>query len=222
MSMSMNHYIDKIVEVDISGKTTFIGKLVDLGLDVMVLYNGHDYLYIPLLHIHRLREVSEEDYTPLRTIEENLIEESQRISYRNILQQAKGKFIEIYVTGGKSLHGYITSVLNDYLVFYSPVYKNVFVSLHHLKWLTPYSNELTPYSLSDKELPVRPASAPFVRNFEEQLKKYENQLVVLDLGDQSEKIGVLKEVSNNIVELITANGESMYWKLAHVKSVHLP
>ncbi|MEH7680644.1 DUF2642 domain-containing protein, partial [Priestia megaterium] len=43
-----------------------------------------------------------------------------------------------------------------------------------------------------------------------------------DLGDQSAKIGVLKEVSNNIVELITANGESMYWKLAHVKSVHLP
>ncbi|MEH7562994.1 DUF2642 domain-containing protein, partial [Priestia megaterium] len=90
--MSMNHYINKIVELDISGKTTFVGRLIDLGLDIMVLYNGHDYLYIPLLHMHRLREVSEEDYTVLREIEENLIEESQRISYRNILQQAKGKF----------------------------------------------------------------------------------------------------------------------------------
>ncbi len=46
--MSINHYINKIVEVDISGKTKFIGRLVDLGLDVMILYNGHDYLYIPL------------------------------------------------------------------------------------------------------------------------------------------------------------------------------
>lgn len=172
--MSMNYYINKIVELDILGKMIFVGRFIDFGLDIMVLYNGYDYLYIFFLYMYCLWEVLEEDYMVLCEIEENLIEESQWIFYCNILQQVKGKFIEIYVIGGKLLYGYIISVLNDYFVFYFLVYKNVFVFLYYLKWFIFYSNELIFYFLSDKEFLVRFVFVFFVRNFEEQFKKYEN------------------------------------------------
>ena len=63
----------------------------------------------------------------------------------------------------------------------------------------------------------------FTRNtFEEQLKKLENQIVILDGGDNPEKIGLLQKVSNNKAILITADGETVYRNLDHIKTIQLP
>lgn len=213
------------VDIEISGKTLFSGILIDVGLDILVLFNGTQYLYIPLLHLHNIqeRELKQGDeLTEQPTGKMPLQNEKETISYRKILTNAKGQFLEIFVTGNKSIHGYITSVLNDYIVFYSPVYKTVFISMQHLKWLIPYSSKLTPYTLSNAVLPVVPSSIPLARSFEEQLKKYEGQLLVFDLGDNPNKIGLISSITNNIVELITAGGEIIFWKLMHLKSVHIP
>jgi hypothetical protein len=94
--------------------------------------------------------------------------------------------------------------------------------MQHLKRLTPYSKQLTPYLLSNKELPVVPAAIPLARSFDEQIKKFENQLLVFDLGDHPNKVGVLKSIANNIVELVNAQGSKTYWKLIHLKTVHIP
>jgi hypothetical protein len=32
----------------------------------------------------------------------------------------------------------------------------------------------------------------------------------------------MKQVQNNIVELVTAIGESVYWKVIHLKTIHFP
>lgn len=143
-------------------------------------------------------------------------------SYRNTLNKVKGQFIEVYVTGGRSIHGYVTNVLNDYIVFFSPVFKILFISMHHLKWFTPYSTEQTPYTLDNSQLPVVPSKVPLVRNFEEQIKKNIGELVIFDMGEVPEKVGLLKGVSNNIIELINASGEPVIWKLNHLKTMHLP
>lgn len=212
--------INKEVEIEISGKTILSGLLIDLGLDILVIYNGMQFLYIPLLHVHQVKEkvIKEEEITPP---DASFFEkESEPISYRKTLNHAKGHFLELFVTGNRSIHGYITSVLNDYIVFYSPVYKTIFISMQHLKWFVPYSHQLTPYTLGNKDLPVVPANIPLARSLEEQLKKYEGKLVVFDLGDNPEKIGLLKSISNNIIELITANGQSVYWKTNHIKTAH--
>lgn len=213
------------VEVEISGKTFFSGLLIDVGLDILVLFNGIQYLYIPLLHLHNIKERDikmNEEITEQPTEKMPLQNEKETISYRKILTNAKGQFLEIFVTGNKSIHGYITSVLNDYIVFYSPVYKTVFISMQHLKWLIPYSSQLTPYTLSNTVLPVVPASIPLARSFEDQLKKYEGKLLVFDLGDNPNKIGLINSITNNIVELITAGGQTVFWKLMHLKTVHIP
>ncbi|BDG46819.1 MULTISPECIES: hypothetical protein [Parageobacillus] len=220
---SLNSLIGKQVELEVSGKVLLEGILVDVGLDILVIYNGKEYLYIPHLHIHNIK-LCANPRTELSnvTTELPLYDEDDMISYRKTLINAKGRFVEIYVTGNKSIHGYITAILNDYFAFYSPVYKTMFISLNHLKWLTPYQTNITPYTLGNEVLPVKPTDIPLQRTLEEQLKRLEGRLTVFDLGDHPMKVGLLKQVQNNIIELVTASGESVFWKLMHVKTIHLP
>ncbi|MEC1687954.1 DUF2642 domain-containing protein [Bacillus sp. FSL K6-1005] len=221
----LNQFLDTDVEVVISGDTRFVGTLIDIGQDIFVIFDGCNYLYIPLLHLHQMNKaINTNTEKPILIDPEDTMmqAENNSFSYRNTLNKVKGKFIEIYVTGDRSIHGYVTSVLNDYIVFFSPVFKTLFISMHHLKWFTPYSTEQTPYTLDNSQLPVVPSSVSLVRNFEEQIKKYVGQLVIFDMGEVPEKVGLLKDVSNNIIELINASGESIIWKLNHLKTMHLP
>lgn len=225
MVKGLNQFLDTDVEVVISGDTRFVGTLIDIGQDIFVIFDGCNYLYIPLLHLHQMNKaINTNTEKPILIDSEDTMMEAENnsFSYRNTLNKVKGKFIEIYVTGDRSIHGYVTSVLNDYIVFFSPVFKTLFISMHHLKWFTPYSTEQTPYTLDNSQLPVVPSSVSLVRNFEEQIKKYVGQLVIFDMGEVPEKVGLLKDVSNNIIELINASGESIIWKLNHLKTMHLP
>lgn len=226
MVKGLNQFLDTDVDVVISGDTRFVGTLIDIGQDIFVIFNGCNYLYIPLLHLHQMNKAIINTNTEkpiLREPEDTIMQaENNSFSYRNTLNNVKGKFIEVYVTGDRSIHGYVTSVLNDYIVFFSPVFKTLFISMHHLKWFTPYSTEQTPYTLDNSQLPVVPSSVSLVRNFEEQIKKYVGQLVIFDMGEVPEKVGLLKDVSNNIIELINASGKSIIWKLNHLKTMHLP
>lgn len=226
MVKGLNQFLDTDVDVVISGDTRFVGTLIDIGQDIFVIFNGCNYLYIPLLHLHQMNKAIINTNTEkpiLRDPEDTIMQaENNSFSYRNTLNNVKGKFIEVYVTGDRSIHGYVTSVLNDYIVFFSPVFKTLFISMHHLKWFTPYSTEQTPYTLDNSQLPVVPSSVSLVRNFEEQIKKYVGQLVIFDMGEVPEKVGLLKDVSNNIIELINASGKSIIWKLNHLKTMHLP
>ncbi len=223
---SFKGLIGEEVKIEISGNKTFSGILIDIGLDILVIYDGSKYAYIPILHIHNIKDKKSDsnkvDATEKPSGSMPFQTENESISYRKILLNAKGQFVEIFITGNKPLHGYITSVLNDYIVFYSPVFKTIFISMQHLKWLTPYTSNLTPYTLNKALLPVVPSTIPLSRTFEDQIKKYEGQLLVFNLGDHPDKVGLLSSISNNTVELVTAEGHTLYWKLSHLKSVHTP
>ena len=219
----LQNLIGQKVELEVSGKVIFQGILKDIGQDILVLFNGMDYFYITLLHVHNLRvndliELETNGNDPISPIND----EHTAISYRKTLLNAKGRFVEIFVTGNKSLHGYVTNVMNDYFSFYSPIYKTMLISLNHLKWLTPYQTDLTPYTLDTKALPVKPLGITLQRSLEEQIKKMEGNLVVFDIGDHPFKIGLLKLIQDNIAELVVASGETVFWKVSHLKSIHTP
>ncbi|MCM3765522.1 DUF2642 domain-containing protein [Neobacillus niacini] len=215
--------IGKKIEVEISGGNFHRGILVDSGLDIIVLFDGKSnfFYYIPFVHVQRLKEsVSEEEDTYTQPSEKPI--ESETISFRKALTAAKGLFVQIYVTGNKTIHGYLTSIMNDYFVFHSPVYKTMFISMNHVKWLIPYKPNTTPYSLSNENLPLMPKSTPLSRSFNEQLKKLENKLVIIDGGNNPEKIGLLQQIRNNKITLITAEGENVFWNLEHIKTIQQP
>ena len=217
--------IGKNVEIEISGGSFHKGMLIDTGLDIVVIYAGRTdkFLYIPFVHIQRLKEITmmDEDTTyEAPTVKP--LETEEAISYRKILMAAKGMFTQVYVTGNKSIHGYLTSIMNDYFIFHSPAYKTMYISMNHVKWLIPYPPQTTPYSLDNEKFHLIPPPSSLARSFEEQLKKFENQLVILDGGDNPEKIGLLKKARNNKATLITAEGETVFWNLEHIKSIQLP
>jgi hypothetical protein len=221
---AFNELMGKNIEIEVSGGNFHSGTLVDSGLDILVLYVGRSqrFLYIPSVHVQRVKEVTPDLNSIVYDLpsEKPIEPDSLSISFRGILTNARGRFVEVYVTGNKSIHGYLTSIMNNHFVFYSPVFKTVFISMDHVKWLIPYPEHSSPYSISNQKLPAAPASIPLARSFEDQCKKLENQLVVIDGGDSSEKIGLLQKVWNNQLILITAERNIVYRNLEHVQTIH--
>ena len=132
------------------------GTLIDVGSDVIVLFNGMDFMYIPLDHIHNF-EMDRDNENNLQAPTElpSIVaeENEEDLSFEEVLAQAKGRLVEIYVTGGQSLHGTITGIMKDYLVFQSPVYKTIYIPVSHLKWLIPYAQNNTLYGLDNDSAP---------------------------------------------------------------------
>ncbi|MFD0678624.1 MULTISPECIES: DUF2642 domain-containing protein [unclassified Paenibacillus] len=217
----IQQFVGQQVIVDISGNNICKGTLIDLGLDIMVIVHEQQFYYIPLVNVQNVKLNSESSTEPDNKSEDTPIDyQADSLSYRKILNAAKGHFLEIYVTGNKTIHGYLTSIMNDYFVFYSPVYKAMFISMNHLKWLIPYRSNHTPYSLDNQSLPLSPVNITLSRTFEEQCKKLEGKLVVFDLGDNTKKIGLLQKADSDFIELINANGDKIVWNLQHLKTVY--
>jgi hypothetical protein len=219
--IKFQRFVGKQVELDISGKV-HIGRCIDLGSDLMVLFYDQRFYYIPLLHVQNIKISLQPDEDSGDVPEEPIDYEKESLSFRKILQHAKGQFVEIYVSGPTTIHGYLTSIMNDYFVFYSPIHKSMFISMNHLKWLVPYHPNLTPYSLSNQSLLVHPVSIALSRTFEEQCKRLEGNLVVFDLGDDPNKIGFLQKMDNQVIELVNAGGERVCWNFQHLKNVYIP
>jgi hypothetical protein len=220
---NLHPFVDQQVDVEISGDYRICtGKLIDLGLDVMVLLYKQRYYYIPLVHVQNLKVSLESNDEDSNVLEAPLDYQTESLSFRKILQHAKGRFVEIYVSGNKAIHGYLTSIMNDYFVFHSPVYKAMFISMNHLKWLIPYAPDRTPYSLGNPSFLVNTVPITLSRTFEEQCKKLEGGFVVFDLGDHPNKIGFLQKADHQIMQVVTADGEKVCWNLQHLKSVYRP
>ncbi|MFC4619417.1 DUF2642 domain-containing protein [Camelliibacillus cellulosilyticus] len=215
-------YVGEPVEVTISGHYQLSGILIDAGTDLLILYNGEDFIYIPGVHIHYTdfqyvseEEISEPDDVPFQG-------QNESISFRKILNNAKGMFSEINITGNETIHGYVTHVLNDYFTFYSPVYKTMFIPLHHLKYLIPYHTGQRPYALDKEALPLSPSNVALSRTFEEQCRKHVGDIIIFDLGHDPKKVGQLVKVENGQVEMIIARDQSIYLNMHHIKAVHMP
>lgn len=215
-------FLDSQVELVISGRSGIRGKLIDFGPDILVLYSGTQFFYVPLIHLQQMRIVNDEDQSYSSTPELPFEPYNDSISFRKILLNSKGMFSEIYITGNQSIHGYVTAVMNDFFVFYSPVYHSVMISMRHLKYLVPYNANVTPYSLSSEQFPLKPTSLTLARTFDQQLRKHIGQFVVLDLGENPRKTGVLKNVDLNLLEIADASGSSVFIHFDHVKTIHLP
>lgn len=219
----LQHFLGNHVEIEVSGAKWLSGLVVDLGPDILVILKDQQYKYVPLVHVHQIKQADPpKKEQPAQPSQTPIDMQTETISCRKMLMNARGMFVEIFVTGNKSIHGYITSTMNNYFVFYSPVYKTLYISLDHLKWLMPYPNNNTPYSLSQSSLPVNPSALPLSRTFEEQCKKLVGSLVVFDLGDNPDKIGLLQNVEDHRLQLVNANGEQTFWNLRHLKTIHAP
>lgn len=225
VSMPMlTSYIGQHIELTISGRPQLdIGLLVDAGDDIVVIFRQDRYYYIPTKHIHHFRIIPSPEKEE-ETLYENPLEWAvgESISFRKTLFNARGVFMEVYMTGIHTLSGYLTSIMNDYLVFYSTVFHTVYVPLDHVKSIMPYPANKPPYLLKNERLNVKPTGLTLARTFEQQLKKMEGSLAVIDHGETPDKLGLFQSVDQGFLTLVMADGERVVWNIQHIKSVHLP
>lgn len=215
--------IKEVVRVEVSGKRLINGTVIDSGSDVIVLFNGIDYVYIPVDHIQRfgIYDDNEEDIqAPSESPNITALENEKELTFREVLTQAQGNYVEIYVTNGQPLHGYIMSLMNDYFIFYSPIYKTMYISIQHLKWLIPYSKNESPYGMNNQTNLVQSNGQLLANTFKEQVEKFQNTIVVLNIGGDKSHIGKINNVEEQIVEIKGARTNSYYLNLDHIKTLH--
>jgi hypothetical protein len=212
-------YLSEKVVVEITGNRPKHGKLIEAGTDLLVLLHQQRYYYIPMTHLHSLKadlRAGSDDYKDINLTP--FIKQDEQISLAKILQNAKGLFVEISVCGNKPIHGYLNEVMTDYLILHSPIYNTIYVALDHLKWLIPYPSSYVPFALTAETDTVNVSSKSFAELFHEE----KGNKVAIDWSSPSERLGVIKSMSNNIVELIEIDGSSTLLQLAHIHTLYVP
>jgi hypothetical protein len=215
--------VNEVVQIQVSGKKQINGTVIDLGSDMIVLFNGTDFVYIPLDHIQSFGVDSDnENDLKAPTEPPSIITEENKedFSFGEVLTLAKGKYVEIYVAGSQPLHGHITSIMNNYFVFQSPVYKTMYISLNHLKWLIPYAQNERPYGVDNQTITLQPNDDSLASNFEAQVEKFKNKIVVFNTDGNKSFIGKINNIEDQIVEIQTARANSVYLNTGHIKTLH--
>ena len=222
MNKSLKNLLGELIQLELAGKSLIHGTAIDLGSDVIVVFNGKGYVYIPLIHIKNIKMISknELDFEMEKPKELPEISLDQNFSLRKALTAAKGMFLEIGVTNKDTLHGYITSIMNNYFVFHSPVYKTMYITLNHLKWLSPYTDNKKPYGLHSQVPQTQISNLSLARSFEVQVEKLTGELVVFNVGETNALMGKINHVEENIIEFQTAREEPYFLNMYHIKTVH--
>lgn len=221
MNKIIQSLVKEVVQLEVSGKKILNGTVIDLGTDTMVLFNGTEFVYIPLDHIQNFKVDSNNDddiQAPTLLPSISTDENDADLTFRKVLTQAQGKYVEIYVTGNEPLHGYITSIKDNYFVFQSPVYRTMYISMSHLKWLIPYAQNELAYGL---ELSVQHNNETLASTFEVQAEQFKDEIVVLNIGGPKSHIGKITNVEQQIAEVQTARADSIYVNLSHIKTLHV-
>ena len=221
----MQNLNKKIVIIEMLGGKFFNGSLVEVSSDIVVLYVKNQFVYIPMDHIHSLKidyenenNIEQPSYIP--TFISQI--ENKDLNLPNILSLVKGIHVEIMVTRNLALHGVITSVMDDYFVFESPIYKTMFIATKHLKWNIPYFQDELPYDLSENEF-LKMSSKKgqvFKKTFTSQLAELNNQLVVLNLAKEYSQIGRIKNVNDRFIVLKNGNSELSYYNIGHIQIIY--
>lgn len=211
------------VKVHLAGKIFVKGSIIELSEEILILYDGNDFMYISMEHIENVSVVQDEEEIQQPTTFPSTIKKEADSDYTlvQVLKQAKGMYTEVYVTNKHSLHGTITAVMDDYIVFYSPISKTIYIPFKHLKWIIPYSEHQRPYQLSDGELDGTAFNETYENLFALQVEKMKNKLVVFNLGEKSYFIGKLMNVHGKIIKLQTARRNATFINMQHIKTMHI-
>ncbi|AZN42683.1 hypothetical protein [Paenibacillus albus] len=216
----LRSYINDKACIEVTGNRTVVGKLIDAGIDLLVMFDGQRYVYLPLSHVHSVKKTqkSEDDQYDVNAIPQ--VVQVEKITVAKVLKEATGLFVEIFVSGNKPDHGYLRSVKKDYLILHSPIYNTIYIALDHLKWLIPYPVNHVPFAKSDSKL--MPTAITTATTFDELLNTEVGNLVCIDFGSPSERIGVISDVNNGIINFVDVEGSNTLILSRHIKTIYVP
>lgn len=226
MKNLLQDFDKEIVQMGITGKRVLRGKIIDNSSEIVVLFDGEEFLYIPVCHIHEIEiDYSNEDglQVPSSFTQDKLFNsKNEEMTLLKVLAKTVGIYLEIHVLNNQPLHGYISTILQNYIVFQSPIYKTMFIPIQHLKIIVPYSQNQKPYSLSSDDFPINASNEKFPSTFEVQMKNFKNKLVILNAGEKNNYAGRILESKGTMITLQTAKGNTIHYNIQHIKTIHTP
>lgn len=221
----IQQFIGEVISLEVAGGRSHQGTLIDFGPDIIVVFDNinHNYLYIPLAHVKYVKLCPQEDAAYEGGDQEKTVNgETGLLSLRNVFEKAKDILLELYVTGNHPVYGYITDVLNNYILFNSPVYRTMAIHINHVKWLALTEPNQTFYSKGRKDLYIEDTlNTIAAQTFAQQLNKLIGQIVVFDMGLEPNKIGLVVSISCDFIELINAHEETHLLNVNHIKTFHI-
>ncbi|MGG3451145.1 hypothetical protein [Domibacillus aminovorans] len=215
-------YVGEFIHLELVGKKEVSGVLIDFGSDVLVLRKQDEFYYIPLIHIREIRLLSKEEadsFTQFDAITAPPL--ADKLSLIEILRAAeKGIFVELNVTAHQPVHGHITHVMNDYIVFFSPVYQTMIIPLQHIKWLIPYPASSHPYGFSQsiRQEPNAPVKL-FARTLDKQIESMQGAFITCNIGDKESMSGKLIHKETNFLDLMTVKEQDVHVNVHHIKAI---
>lgn len=215
----------EIVKLEITGKKILKGIIIDSSSEIIVLFNGKEFFYIPVSHIHEMKiDYYNEDglKIPSSISQDRIINDTnEEMTFVKVLTKSLGTYLEMHVVNNQPFHGYISNILKDYIVFQSPIYKKMYIPIRHIKTLVPYSNKQKPYQLSNDQFSIKKFNENFPNTFEEQIGNFKNILTVLNVAEKNNFTGVITDVKGSIIEFQAAK-DNFYYNLQHIKTIHIP
>ena len=219
------HYSNSdIVKIEMAGNRIHKGIIIDSSKEIIVLFNGDDFIYIPFEHILTIIVDEDKDNEiPNPSQPPSIIstEDNNDLTLRTVLTQARERFVEIYVSGSQSFHGYISEIKNDYFVFQSPVYKTLFIAIDHLKWLIPYNTDESPYQLDNEQIPISSIENNLPTTLYSLISNMKGKLIIFNSDEKNKHIGKLTGVKGKLIALQPAKSSIQYVNLAHIKTVQV-
>ena len=98
MNKILQGLIQENLQIEISGKKMIHGTLIDVGSNIIFVFNGTDYIYVPIYHIQNFQIDDNNEYSLTLGNEQTglILEESKKenLTIRKVLTQAKGMFVE--------------------------------------------------------------------------------------------------------------------------------
>jgi len=224
MISTLKGLLNETVNIEVTGKMHLQGTIIDTGSDTLVIFDGNDYKYIPVLHIQNLTfntdsECEIEDPSESPCIDSESID--GEFSLRRILMQAVNMFTEISVIGEQSLYGYISSVKDNYIVFHSPIYKTLYIMIDHLKWLIPHPDNAWVNGFNHKNFLDNPADTKLASSFEKLITDAKGKFVVVNMGESMNCIGEIQSSKEGFIEIQPARARSLYVNMHHIKTLQI-
>lgn len=221
----LEQYVGEVISLEVAGGRYINGALIDFGPDIMVVFDSmnHYYYYLPLAHVKYFKLNTREDSSGCTDFSGKVMtDEVGLLSLRGVLDKAKDALLEIFVTGNHPIYGYISDVLSNYILFNSPVFKTMAIDVEHIKWLALTEKNQTFYSKGRTDFEVEHTlTSVAAATFEQQLNKMIDKIIVLDMGTEPNKIGLVVNVSGDFIELINANEETYLLNTKHIKMFHM-
>lgn len=212
----------EFIRLELIGKREVSGILVDLGSDVLVLRKQDEFYYIPLFHIREIRLLSKEEADSIIQFAAILSPPlADKLSLTEVLRAAeKGIFVELNVTTNQPVHGHITHAMDDYIVFFSPIYQTMIIPFKHIKWLIPYPASTHPYGFSQsiRQEPNAPVKL-FARTFDKQIESMSGAFITCNIGDKESVSGKLIHKEMDFLDIMTVKEQDIHVNVHHIKSI---